>query len=96
MYEQALPLLKQSGLVNLLRVFARPFLTDGGANVYKAASQAGFCEGYNKALDDIIYFEEMYLREELGKKPIKANFGALGIALAKGDLTEKDIKNGKH
>lgn len=94
-YSQALPLLIRSGLISLLRTFARPYAVDNGANPYVAAYQAAFSNGYNQALDDILYFEEMYLQENLGKKEIKATFGALGIAMAKGDLTAKDIKNGK-
>lgn len=87
--------LLRSGIINLLRIFSRPFTRDNGANPHSAAYNAAFSEGYNKCLDDIVYFEEMYLTQDLGKKPIRATFGALGIALAKGDLTEKDIRNGK-
>lgn len=84
-----------SGIIHFLRIFSRPFTRDGGANPYTAAYNAAFCEGYNKALDDLIYFEEQYLTETPGRKPITATFGALGIALERGDLTEKDITNGK-
>lgn len=94
LYLDAKGKLIRSGIINLLRIFARPFTRDGGANPYTAAYMAAFTEGYNTALDDIIYFEELYLKEKLGRKSVPANFGALRIAMAKGDLTEKDL-NGK-
>lgn len=92
LYRQGKDLLVRSGVINFFRIFSRPFTNDRGANVYQAAYSAAFTEGYNKALDDIVYFDEMYLTEALGKKEIKATFGALGIAIAKGDLTAADIK----
>jgi hypothetical protein len=93
-YIEGKKLLMQSGIVNMLRIFARPFTADRGANVYTAAYTAAFTEGYNKALDDLVYFEEMYLSEKNKVKPVVANFGALALALSKGDLTEQEI-NGK-
>ena len=96
-YRAAKKGLIKSGVINLLRIFARPFTPDKWANPYTAAGLAAFTEGYNKALDDIVYFEEMFIEKPVASaKPIRANFGALGIALAKGDLKPEDIKNGKH
>jgi hypothetical protein len=86
MYIEGKELIKKCGLINMLRVFARPFTFDRGSNVNSAAYSAAFTEGYNKALDDLMYFEDMYLKEELGKKKITATFGALGLAIKKGDL----------
>lgn len=94
-YKEAKALLSKCGIVNLLRIFARPFTSDRGANPYTAAYTAAFCEGYNKCLDDIMYFDEQYLNEVRNRKPVRADFGGLSLALSKGDLTEKDIRNGK-
>lgn len=94
MYQEGKNLLSSSGIFNFLRIFARPFTRDGGANPYSAAYTAAFCEGYHKCLDDLVYFEEVYLTEPVKGKAVRADFGGLALALAKGDLTEKDI-NGK-
>jgi hypothetical protein len=96
-YKAGKNMLRESGLPDFLRLFNRPFLYDQGANINIAASTAAFCEGYNKCLDDIMYFEEMYLTEEKAKKDLVPMFGALERAKAKGDLTEKDLEilNGK-
>lgn len=91
LYLEAKEKLRESGIINFLRIFARPYTVDRGANVNSAAYSAAFTEGYAKALDDLMYFDEMYLQEKLGKKKITADFGGVGLALKKGDLTEKDI-----
>lgn len=95
--DQAVDLLKSCGVVALLRVFARPFSNDGGESVTKAAYTAAFCEGYNTALDQLMSFKEMYLNEELGRRPVTADFGALALAVSRGDLTKEDVEklNGK-
>ncbi len=95
LYREAKVKLKQSGIVEFLRPFARPYTADRGANVYSAAYSAAFCEGYNKALDDLLYFEEQYLDDMGGKKKIAANFGGVGLALKKGDISESDLKGKK-
>lgn len=87
-------LLKQSGILNILRQFGRPYAIQSGSNVYQSAYAAAHSEGYNKALDDILYFEEQYLQDMSNQRPVKADFGGLGLALARGDLTLEDI-NGK-
>lgn len=94
MYTDGKNLLKASGLFNLLRQFGRPYSIQGGANVYQSAHAAAHSEGYNKALDDLMYFEEKYLAETLGARPVVADFGGRALALSKGDLTMEDI-NGK-
>lgn len=91
-YQEGLKLLVQSGLLGLLRRFSRPFTFDRGANPYSSAYAAGVSEGYNKCLDDIEYFDEQYLQGGLPSKQVRPTFGAEAIALAKGDLTQKDLE----
>ena len=91
-YQEGLKLLIQSGILGLLRRFSRPFTFDRGANPYSAAYAAGVSEGYNKCLDDLEYFDEQYLQEGLSVKQVRPTFGAEAIALAKGDLTTKDLE----
>lgn len=93
MYRNGVASLRASGIFHFLRIFARPFTVDRGGNPYSAAYTAAYSEGYNKCLDDIAYFDELYLTEHVGNKAIKANFGGLGIAVAKGDLTEEEAKS---
>lgn len=94
-YSTGRDFLRKSGIFALLRQFARPFSPDNGANPYIAARAAAYSEGYNAALDDLLYFEEKYLTLSGSSKGVVADFGGLALALKKGDLTEKDIKNGK-
>lgn len=92
-YSQGVMLLKQSGIFNFLRIFARPFQRDGGANLNMAAYSAGYTEGYHQALEHLEYFEELYLANAgEGKKAPVADFGGLHLAKLRGDITDKDIE----
>jgi hypothetical protein len=91
-YRQARDAFKASGLPGLLRIFARPYTVDGGANPHRAAYSAGVSEGYNQCLDDLLYFEEQYLQQGVSAKKILADFGGQRLALSKGDLTQADLE----
>jgi hypothetical protein len=91
-YRQARDAFKASGLPGLLRIFARPYTVDGGADPHRAAYSAGVSEGYNQCLDDLLYFEEQYLQQGVGASKVRADFGGQRLALSKGDLTEKDLE----
>lgn len=82
---------RRSGLLNFLRAVARPFIYDGGENVQRSAAEAQFNAGYHAALDDILYFKEMYLSES-SKKAARMDFGGRRLALSKGDLLDGDVK----
>jgi hypothetical protein len=90
LYEQGVMALLRSGILGLLRQFARPFSPDNGANPYIAARSAAYAEGYNQALDDLIYFDQRYLAESLKAKNVRPDFGGLALAVKKGDLTEEE------
>lgn len=94
-YTQGIALLRKSGIFEILRTLARPFAIEKGANPNQSAYMAAFVEGYNTAIDDVKYFEEMYLNDLSTVKGIEANFGAVKIALDKGFITKEDIVNGK-
>src|SRR5688572_25523359 len=87
-FKEGIRALKGSGVLDLLRRFARPFTRDGGANPYCAAYSAAVAEGYNKCLDDLTYFEEMYLGEDPRAKGLVPTFGGLELALKRGDITQ--------
>lgn len=96
-YREAKERLLNCGLINLLRGFARPFNLDRG-NAISGVYMAAYCEGYNKALDDIIYLEEAYINPQVKAKPVGATFGALSIMMEKNVLNSKEIeeyKNGR-
>lgn len=92
-YSALKELLRSSNIINILRQFGRPIISDGGSNIYRTATQAAFSSGYNQALDDMLYFKELYLQEASTKpSDVRAHFGAIGIAVTKGDLTQEDLK----
>lgn len=91
----AIALFREMGLFNFLRRFARPMLVDGGKDVYAAAAQAAFNDGYHKCLDDIEFFQELYLQPTTSKSQARLDFGGRSLALAKGDILPSDLENGK-
>lgn len=96
-YTDAVAALVEAGVIDLLRRFGRPYTPDGGANPYAAAYSAAFCEGYNKALDDLLYFDEQYIAPSVKTGKVSATFGALELALSRKDITlseYKELKNG--
>lgn len=91
-YKEGIHLLRSSGLIDLLRIFARPYTVDGGANPYMAAHNGAKMEGYQQCLDDLIYFEEKYLQEKLSSKLPIADFGGLASAVAQKKITLEEAK----
>ena len=91
-YEIAIASFRKSGLLNFLRSVARCYIYDGGANVQRSAAEGHFNAGYHKAIDDILYFKELFLVESSQQKKVPLDFGGRALALAKGDLLPEDIK----
>lgn len=93
LFQQGRELIAKSGIIALLRAYARPFSIDNGANIYQAAYRNAYIEGYNACLDEVLHFEEMYVNpaQDTTKK-IEPTFGGFKLALAKGDLKEGDLK----
>lgn len=88
-YAAARDLLKQSGMFNFLRMFARPYQPDRGANGNAAVFSAGYTEGYHQALEHLEFFEELYLAVvPTGKKAPIPDFGGLALAKKRGDIPE--------
>lgn len=82
----------RSGVINLLRQLGgRGYSIDGGENPNRGVFMAAYCEGYHRALDDLVYFNELHLKDTVGKKPITATFGALQLALKKGSVRKEDV-----
>jgi len=91
-YKSGIQALAGSGVIGFLRTFARPFLYDGGADLNRAAASAAYSAGYHAALDEILYFNELYMTESKEHKKTPLDFGGRKIALARGDLLEGDFK----
>lgn len=86
-YIEAVQRLRRCGLIDVLRIFARPFIYDGGADQTRSAASANYAAGYNQALDDIMYFKEQYLETKpTNDKKLSADFGGMKLALQRGDI----------
>lgn len=92
MYTQAMSLLSQSGILEVMREMSRckPASTETGNYLYEQLTNAGFSMGYASALDDLMYFRDKYLLPIVRENP-EPEYGAFTIAVAKGDLTEEEV-----
>lgn len=81
------------GLFTFLRALGTPSTPNQG-DVNSCAHQASYCEGYNDALDDLMYFKEKWLTGPTSSAPSQ-DLVARGIdlALANGKLTEKEAND---
>lgn len=93
-YKGARTGLLESGITNILRLFARPFSHDRGANPYSAAYSAAFAEGYNAALDQVMYFTELFPEQKVKGEKVQPDFGGLALAYSRGMIRETDNFNG--
>jgi hypothetical protein len=89
--------LVNSGVFNALRALGRPTRYEGGKDVQQMASEAAWSSGWNDCLDSLLHFYEFYLPPEapsLGDT--QADFGALDLAVERGDLTKEEADARKH
>lgn len=90
-YRTGIDHLRESGVFDFLRLFARPYIVDGGVDINRSVASAHFCDGYFQALEDLLYFEETVISPFVQQQVIPT-FGATRLALQRGDITLEDIK----
>lgn len=89
MYLQGMSLLYKSGILEFLRDKARPVVLRGDSTE-KAALQAARSAGYFECLEDLYNFRELYLDTPSVEEALSMDYGALDLAVVKGDLTKEE------
>lgn len=91
-YTLALSHLYKSGVLEALRTLGRVQPVNNMSINYLAeqTEQAAFSRGYNKALDDLLYFRELYIDSKEEPSKLRADFGGFDDAINKGLLTETE------
>ena len=89
---RALSTLRSTGVLEMLRERGQVRAASENSPNYVAAqaNRASWSLGYNRALDELVYFRELFLTETTTVQPPPA-FGSLERALEAGDLTEDEI-----
>lgn len=90
-YGEGIALLKKSGIFDFLRIFSQPVLKDGGRDIASAAAQAAHSNGYNKCIDDLTFFNELYLKPVDARKTTRLDFGGRALAIARGDILPGEL-----
>lgn len=88
LYNSGMSALYQSGIFEFLRERARPGIKGLGSDIQALATSAAYSAGYNDAIEDLLNFRDLWFDTVNTKIPM--NFGAVDLALAKGDLTEEE------
>jgi hypothetical protein len=91
-YINGMSLLWQSGVLDILRDNGRvgPVSPDSPNYVAYQAALANWSVGFNLALDQLIYFREIFIEPDRSKEKIPMDFGGLDAAVEKGDLTQEE------
>lgn len=91
-YSQALSLLMQSGVIDVLREVGRvrfiPVDTPNYSQVL--ANEMQYSLGFNDALSNLEFFVERYINPTYEGKQTVLDFGAIDRALESGDLTKEE------
>lgn len=90
LYTEGMSLLVQSGLFEFLKALATPRLVKAGSDIQSLASHGAFMAGYAQCLEDILEFRETFLAAKQIPLNAPMDFGALSLAVQKGDLTQKE------
>lgn len=90
---RALSTLHQTGVLEMLREMGRVRCISENSPNYVAAQAAGanWSRGFNEALDNLIYFRQLYLDQDTTNTQPPLSFGSLERALESGDLTQEEI-----
>lgn len=90
-YREAIHLLQLSGVFDILRRVGIPVVFDNGENRDVMAGQAHFSAGYQTAIDQLQYFEQMFAVSQQGATMAPPDFGAESEALRRGHLRPEDL-----
>lgn len=90
LYVEGIQKLRASGYLNALRAVARPTRYHNGKDPNVMASEAAWSAGFNDCLDSLQHFKELYLDDSLSAKPQVVDYGALDLAVERGDLTQEE------
>lgn len=90
-YETGIVHLIKSGVINFLRSYARPVISDNGKDIYASAAQAQFCAGYHQALEDVEFFVQIYGQKTVNQSNnLKMDFGGIRRAVEQGNITAEE------
>lgn len=93
MFLRSLSTLHSTGVIEMLREHGRVKTIPETSSNYVAAQaqQAAWSAGYNRALDELVYFRQLYLDAPNVTQPTSPSFGSLRRAQESGDLTEEEV-----
>ena len=85
-------LLKRCKILELLPLLNTPNSSDGGESLTLAASDAHWFRGFVAALNQLEYFEAVYVEAPGARSLASPDFGGKEIALKRGYVTAEEIK----
>ena len=93
LYRQGMSLIEKSGILSVLFRLGIPNLIHLGADANIMASQASWSNGYQTALEQLRYFEELFKGDaKHAVTAIEPDFGGLAEAVRRGDMTSEEAK----
>lgn len=95
---RAMSTLHSSGVLEFLRERGQVRATSESSTNYVAAqaAKANFSLGYNQALNELVYFRELFLNTPDMSTQAPIDFGAMNRVLENGDLEPEEIEALRH
>lgn len=89
-YNEALSSLHRIGIFDFLKERGQPQIIEMGKDVHVMATQAARSAGYMEAINDLLNFREFYLDTSNPLARAVPDYGALDLALKRGDIDEEE------
>lgn len=94
-YREGLRFLERSGIFEILRRIGTPTVINYGQSADIMAGQAHFSAGYQLALDQLQYFEQVFEDQQMSKPMDPPDFCGMEEAIRLGHIRPGDIKKDK-
>lgn len=93
LYSEGLRLLRQSGIIDLMRRIGIPKMMYA-ENSSSMAHQGAWANGYQSAIENLVYFKEMFTEEAADRisKLGPPDYSGVELALKRGYLNKEDLE----
>lgn len=95
-YSTALDALKKSGILIFLQKWGNCPAHVPNRDIQQAAMDAAHISGYQKCINDILYFTEIYQASKDASGNIRPTYGGLELMFQRGDISKEEYDKRKN
>ena len=90
-FRTGIMLLKRSGFLDLVRRLGHPNVINNGSDIYAMAHEGSWSNGFQTGINQIEFFEKLYVLNQTENPVINPTFGGETIAKREGYLSQKEL-----